>query len=74
MKKYAIVGASAAGLSCAKTLRALDADSEIHLFNHEYILLASTFSIVLSRDLICLYELILFFFAVKSTLDTCIDK
>ena len=35
MKKYAIVGASAAGLSCAKTLRALDADSEIHLFTDE---------------------------------------
>lgn len=35
MKNYAIVGASAAGLSCAKTLRALDADSEIHLFTEE---------------------------------------
>ena len=29
MKRYAIVGASAAGLSCAKTLRTLDPDCEI---------------------------------------------
>lgn len=35
MKKYAIVGASAAGLSCAKTLRKLDARCEIHLFTQE---------------------------------------
>lgn len=35
MKKYAIVGASAAGLSCAKTLRNLDENAEIHLFTEE---------------------------------------
>lgn len=35
MKKYAIIGASAAGLSCAKTLRSLDAECEIRLFTEE---------------------------------------
>lgn len=35
MKRYAIVGASAAGLSCAKTLRALDVDCKIDLFTDE---------------------------------------
>ncbi len=35
MKQYAIVGASAAGLSCAKTLRTLDPDCEITLFTDE---------------------------------------
>ena len=35
MKRYAIVGASAAGLSCAKTLRTLDPDCEITLFTEE---------------------------------------
>ncbi len=35
MKKYAIIGASAAGLSCAKTLRALDSECEIRLFTEE---------------------------------------
>lgn len=35
MKKYAVVGASAAGLSCAKTLRALDETAQIDLFTEE---------------------------------------